>query len=101
MGNCNLELSYDGAEEVRYIKKYCSLFLDYKLREFFTESALKQQVENEIREKLEELDPNDEFYCAHEENVCELEKEKLEAIESFIKYRKKRKRDFYRSQKKK
>ena len=34
--NCNLELLYDGAEEVKYIKKYSNIFSDYKLREFFT-----------------------------------------------------------------
>ena len=92
VGNCNLELLYDGAEEVKYIKKYSNIFSDYKLREFFTESALLQQVKNEIKQKIEEYDPNDEFYDAHEESMLELEKEKLEAIDGFMAYRKKRKR---------
>ena len=51
VGNCNLELLYDGAEEVKYIKKYSNIFSDYKLREFFIESALRQQVKNEIKQK--------------------------------------------------
>ena len=49
VGNCNLELLYDGAEGIKYIKKYSNIFSDYKLREFFTESALRQQVKNERR----------------------------------------------------
>ena len=93
VGNCNLELLYDGAEEVKYIKKYSNLFTDYKLREFFTESALRQQVKNESKEKLEEFDPNDEFYDSYEGNMFELEQEKLEAIDGFMAHRKKRKRD--------
>ena len=32
MGNCNIELLYDGAEEVKFIKKYTDIFTDYKLR---------------------------------------------------------------------
>ena len=92
VGNCNLELLYDGAEEVKYIKKYSNIFSNYKLREFFTESALCQQVKNEIKQKIEEYDPNDEFYDAHEESMLELEKEKLDAIDGFMAYRKKRKR---------
>ena len=92
VGNCNLELLYDGAEEVKYIKKYSNIFTNYKLREFFTESALCQQVKNEIKQKIEEYDPKDEFYVAHEESMLELEKEKLEAIHGFMACRKKRKR---------
>lgn len=49
--NCNIELLHDGAEEVRYIKNYSNIFSDYKLKEFFTEDALRQQVEREIDEK--------------------------------------------------
>ena len=100
LGNCSLDFLYDGAEEVKYIKKYSNIFSDYKLREFFTESALRQQVMNEIKEKLKEFEPNDEFHCAHEENVREMEKEKLEAIEGFIAHRRKRKKNFYTNQKK-
>ena len=49
--NRNIELLHDGAEEVRYIKNYSNIFSDYKLKEFFTEDALRQQVEREIDEK--------------------------------------------------
>ena len=52
--NCNLELLYDGAEEVKFIKKYTDIFTDYKMKEFFTEDALRQQIEPEIDEKINE-----------------------------------------------
>lgn len=56
---------------------------------------------NEIKEKLEEFEPNDEFYCAHEDNVSLMKKGKLEAIEGFIAHRRKRKKNFYTNEKKK
>ena len=43
--NCNLELLYDGAEQVKFIKKYTDIFSDYKLKEFFTGDALREQIE--------------------------------------------------------
>ena len=55
---------------------------------------------NEIKEKLKQFEPNDEFHCAQEENVRKMEKEKLEAIEGFIAHRRKRKKNFYTNQKK-
>ena len=46
--NCNLELLYDGVEEVKYIKKYTDIFTDHKLKEFFTGNAPREQIEKEI-----------------------------------------------------
>ena len=46
--NCNLELLYDGVEEVKYIKKYTDIFTDHKLKEFFIGNALREQIEKEI-----------------------------------------------------
>ena len=75
MGNCNIELLYDGAEEVKFIKKYTDIFTDYKLREFFTEHALREQIEWEIEEKINEYDVDDEYY---DENEFAMEKLKEE-----------------------
>ena len=46
---------------------------------------LRKQVEDEIDEKLKNLDPDNEFYVAMKEDIIELRDEKLEAIEGFIK----------------
>ena len=60
-------------------------FSDKKFNEFFTEDVLRKQVEDEIDEKLKNLDPDNEFYVAMKEDIIELRDEKLEAIEGFIK----------------
>ena len=51
IGNCNVELLYDGVEEIKFIEKYTDIFSDYKMKEFFTEHALCQQIDQEIDEK--------------------------------------------------
>ena len=89
IGNCNIELLYDGVEEIKFIKKYTDIFSDYKMKEFFTEHALRQQIDQEIDEKTKEYEPDDEFYDEHEANMEALREEELEAIDGFLKWRKK------------
>ena len=96
VGNCSLELLYDGPEELKYIKKFTNLLPDIKLNDFFSEDVLKKQVEDEIEEKL---DPNDELYVAMRDDIIDLRDEKLEAIEGLIKKRKRRFQKFYNQKK--
>ena len=102
MANCNIELLYDGAEEVKFIKKYTDIFTDYKLREFFTEHALREQIEREIEEKINEYDVDDEYYDENEAAMEKLKEEEFEAIDGFLKWRKRNKNDncFYNNVKK-
>ena len=95
--NSNLELLYDGAEEVKFIKKYTDIFTDYKLKEFFTGDALRKQIEREIDEKINEYDVDDEFYCANEAEMQELKREELEAIDGFLNSRKRTRLDYRRN----
>ena len=88
VGNCSLELIYEGPEELKYIKKFTNVFSDIKFNEFFSEDVLRKQAEDEIEEKLKKLDPDDEFYVAMKDDIIELRDEKLEAIDGFIKKRK-------------
>ena len=81
---------YDDPEELAYIKKFTNAFSDQKFTEFFTDDRLKKQVEDEFEQKLQNLDVSNEFYPAMLENITELKNEKLEAIEAFIKKRKRR-----------
>ena len=83
IGNCNTELLYDGVEEIKFIKKYTDIFSDYKMKEFFTEHALRQQIDQEIDEKTKEYEPDDDFYHEHEANMEALREEELEAIDGF------------------
>ena len=85
IGNCNIELLYDGVEEIKFIKKYIDIFSDYKMKEFFTEHALRQQIDQEIDEKTKEYEPDDKFYDEHEVNMEALREEELEAIDGFLK----------------
>ena len=91
--NCNLELLYDGVEEVKFIKKYTDIFADYKLKEFFTGDALREQIEQEIDEKINEYNIDNEFYCANETEMLKLKREEFEAIDGFLKSRKRKESD--------
>ena len=91
--NCNLELLYDGVEEVKYIKRYADIFTDHKLKEFFTGDTLREQTEKEIDEKINKYEVNDEFYCANEAEMLQLKEEELEAIDGFINKRKRTRLD--------
>ena len=42
IGNCNMELLYDGLNEVSYIKKFTNVMHDNRFREFFTVDLLKK-----------------------------------------------------------
>ena len=88
IGNCNIELLYNGVEEIKFVKKFTDIFSDYKMNEFFTEHALRQQIDQEIDEKTKEYKPDDEFYNEREANTEVLREEELEATDSFLKWRK-------------
>ena len=93
IGNCNIELLHDGVEEIKFIKKYTDIFSDYKMEEFFTEHALRQQIDQKIDEKAKEYEPEHEFYDEHEANMEALREEELEAIDGFSKWRKRRRKN--------
>ena len=62
IGNCKLELMFDGLEEIAYIKKYTNIMLDNTYREFFSLDLLRQQVQKEFKKKKEKLDKSNPFY---------------------------------------
>ena len=93
--NCNLELLYNGVEEVKYIKKYTNIFTDHKLKEIFTGDILREQIEKEIDEKINEYEVNDKFYCANEAEMQQLREEELEAIDGFLNKRKRTRLDLH------
>ena len=62
IGNCKLELLFDGLEEIAYIKKYSNIFQDMKFREFFSTNLLRQQVNQEFEKKKERYNKNDPFH---------------------------------------
>ena len=99
IGNCTLELIYDGPEELAYIKKFTDLFHNPKFKEFFTLELFKKQVEDEFQQKLERLDVDDEFYLALLESIEITKDEKLEAIDSFERKKKRNKKTYFNRKK--
>ena len=60
-------------------------------QKFFSEELLREQVTSECDEKLQDLDKDDPFYFSMHENITQKYEEDLEAIEQFIRKKKKRK----------
>ena len=91
IGNCTLELMFDGLDQIAYIKKFINIMLDTRYREFFSLDLLRQQVEREFEMKKEKLDESNPF-CQEILEIIEKKKaEDLEAIECYEKKKKKRK----------
>ena len=89
IGNCQLELMYDGLEEISYIKEYTNIFTDPKFSEFFSTDILRKQIEDEFNNKMKKYNPRDIFYDELKEN---LERKRNEDLETIIAYENKRKR---------
>ena len=62
IGNCKVELMFDGLDEISYIKKFTNIMQDSRYREFFSLDLLRQQVEGEYDRKREKLDEDDPFF---------------------------------------
>ena len=71
IGNCKLELLYDGLDEIKYIKKFTNIFRDARFREFFSIDLPKEQINNEFKEQCKKLDKDDPFYFSIHENLSE------------------------------
>ena len=62
IGNCKVELMFDGLDEISYIKKFTNIMQDSRYREFFSLDLLRQQVEEEYDRKRDKLDEDDPFF---------------------------------------
>ena len=91
LGNCKLELLFDGLDEISYIKKFSNVMQDHRYKEFFSIELLQEQLRGEFNKKAENLDQDDPFYFSMYESLCNELEEDLEAIELFSKRNKKRK----------
>ena len=61
IGNCSLELVYEGLEEISYIKKFANIFTDPKFKEFFSADIIREQIESEFNKKKNKYDETDPF----------------------------------------
>ena len=62
IGNCKLELMFDGLDEISYIRKFANIMQDSRYREFFSLDLLRQQVEGEYDRKRDQLDEDDPLF---------------------------------------
>ena len=99
VGNCKLELMYDGVEEISYIKEFTNIFTDPKLSEFFSVDILRKQIKDEFNQKMKKYNPCDIFYDELKENLERKRDEDLEAIAAY-QNKKKRSRQKYCNSKK-
>ena len=88
IGNCKLELIYDGIEKLSYIKKYADIFVNPKFKEFFSMDVVKAQIETEFKKKMEKYNKNDIFCEYLLENLQIRRDKQLEAIAAFEKKKK-------------
>ena len=89
IGNCKLDLLYDGLDEISYIKKFTNIFNYDRFSEFFSVELLKEQIKSKYNEKIENLDQDDPFYFSLRENIEQKYEEDSEALELFLKKKKK------------
>ena len=97
IGNCKLELIFDGYEEIAYIKKYSNIFKDPKLKEFFSTDILREQVNREFEKKKEKYNETDPFHDFLIDDLEQKREEDLEAISGLE--NKKRKRIYVNAKK--
>ena len=97
VGNCTLELMYDGLEEISYIKNYTDIFADPKFTEFFSTDILRKQVEDTFNKKIEKYNPRDIFYDELKENLKRKRDEDLETITAYENKRKRIKHQYANS----
>ena len=83
IGNCKLDLLYDGLDGISYIKKFTNIFNYHRFSEFFSVELLKEQIKSEYNEKIENLDQGDPFYFSIREDIEQKYEEDLEALELF------------------
>ena len=62
IGNCKLELMFNGLDEISYIKKFTNVMQDSRYRELFSLDLLRQQIEGEYDRKRDKLDEYDPFF---------------------------------------
>ena len=90
IGNCKLELLFDGLDEINYIKRLTNIMPDSRYKKFFTIDLLKKQIQAEFNKKAENLDQDDPFCFSNHESLFRKLEEDLEAIELLSKKRKRK-----------
>ena len=89
--NCILESIYDNLGEISHIKKFTTIFNDDTCRDFFSPEHMKKEIIQTFLGKIFALDKNEPTYDARKEYFENKMDEELDAVESFVKNKNKRK----------
>ena len=94
INNCYLEPIYDDIDEVGFISKYTNILSDENYREFFSPDLLIEKINSKFDSKLFALNKNDPTYEARLKYLERQRDENLDAVSSFEKNQKAKKRKF-------
>lgn len=92
--NCYLEPIYDDFNEISFIKKYTTIFSDEGLRDFFLPDLPRNEIEQTFQAKIFALNKNDPTFEARKKYLERKKEEEPEAVDSFEKSKRSKKRKF-------
>lgn len=92
--NCYLEPIYDDIDEVGFISKYTNILSDENYREFFSPDLFREKINSKFDSKLFALNKNDAAYEVRLKYLERQRDESLDAVSSFQKNKKAKKRKF-------
>ena len=92
--NCYLEPIYDDFNEISFIKKYKTIFSDEGLRDFFLPDLPRNEIEQTFQAKIFALNKNDPTFEARKKYLERKKEEEPEAVDSFEKSKRSKKRKF-------
>ena len=94
INNCYLEPIYDDIDEVGFISKYTNILSDENYREFFSPDLFREKINSKFDSKLFALNKNDPTYEARLKYLERQRDGNLDAVSSFEKNQKAKKRKF-------
>ena len=89
-----MEPVYNDFNKISYIKNYTTIFSDESLRDFFLPDLLRKEIEQTFYGKIFALNKEDPTYEARKLYLERKKEEELDAINSFEKNKKVKKRKF-------
>ena len=92
--NCTLEPIYDDFSDIAYIKNYTTIFNDDSFRHFFSLPLLREEINQTYEAKIFALNQEDLTYEARKKCSERKKVEKIDAVNSFEKNKKAKKRKF-------
>lgn len=94
IGNCCLEPLCDDFSEISYIKKFTPIFVDDTFCNFFSPSLLRDEITQLFQAKIFALSKEETTYEARKKYYERQMAEELDAVDSYEKNKKVKKRKF-------